>query len=109
MKDSWNLLAAKRHSFLTISLSFSWSSFSTIRLVEENGARIERELQLLHTEPSAFKGRDVYQRWIEDHVDHGVVHGIVRDVDDDRDTGAVLWGIDWEDGTKSDFKRLVDR
>ena len=45
----------------------------------------------------------MYQRWIEDHVDHGVVHGTVRDVDDDRDTGAVLWGIEWDDGTKSDY------
>ena len=42
--------------------------------VEEQGARIERELQQLRSDPAAFKGRDVYQRWIEDHVDHGVVH-----------------------------------
>ena len=71
--------------------------------VEEQGARIERELQQLRSDPAAFKGRDVYQRWIEDHVDHGVVHGTVRDIDEDRESGAVLWGIDWDDGTKFDY------
>ena len=71
--------------------------------VEEQGARIERELQQLRSDPAAFKGRDVYQRWIEDHVDYGVVHGTVRDIDEDRESGAVLWGIDWDDGTKSDY------
>jgi hypothetical protein len=38
----------------------------TGQLIEDNAARIERELQLLHTDPGALIGRDVYMRWIED-------------------------------------------
>ena len=47
----------------------------TGQLIEDNAARIERELQLLHTDPGALIGRDVYMRWIEDGIDTGVVHG----------------------------------
>ena len=25
------------------------------------------------------------------------------DIDEDRESGAVLWGSDWDDGTKSDY------
>ena len=54
--------------------------------IEEDAARIEREIQLLRTEPTAFKERDVYMRWIQDGQDLGVHHGTVHDVDDDADT-----------------------
>ena len=42
--------------------------------IEEDAARIEREIQLLRTEPTAFKERDVYMRWIQDGQDLGVHH-----------------------------------
>ena len=44
--------------------------------VEEQGARIERELQQLRSDPAAFKGRDVYQRWIEDQG--AILHFVTR-------------------------------
>jgi hypothetical protein len=45
----------------------------------------ERELQLLHTDPGALIGRDVYMRWTEDGIDTGAVHGIVKDHNNDHD------------------------
>jgi hypothetical protein len=45
----------------------------------------------------------VYQRWTEHDTDQGVHHGVVRDTDTDRETGATLWGINWDDGKTSDF------
>ena len=40
--------------------------------IEEEAARIERELQLLRADPSACISRDVYQRWTEHDTDLGV-------------------------------------
>ena len=71
----------------------------TGQLIEDNAARIERELQQLHMDPGAFIGRDVYMRWIEDGIDSGVVHGTVKDHDNDHD-GEHLWGIKWDDSTE---------
>ena len=50
--------------------------------IEEDAARIEREIQLLRTEPTAFIERDVYMRWTQDDQDLGVHHGTVHDVDE---------------------------
>eukprot|EP01047_Picozoa_sp_COSAG01_P126743 COSAG01_NODE_55928_length_321_cov_8.558559_1_plen_55_part_10 len=51
--------------------------------------RIEGELQLLHTRPEFFIGKDVFMRWIQDGKDYGVVHGKVKNIDADKhDDGA---------------------
>ena len=70
----------------------------------ETAARIEGELQLLHTRPEFFIGKDVFMRWIQDGKDYGVVHGKVKNIDADKhDDGAQLWGIKWDDDTQSDY------
>ena len=79
----------------------------TGQLIEDNAARIERELQLLHTDPGALIGRDVYMRWIEDGIDTGVVHGVVKDHDNDHD-GEHLWGIKWDDSTEHHDFTLIN-
>ena len=69
----------------------------------ERAAKIEAELQLLHTQPEFFIKRDVYMRWIQDGKDFGVYHGVVKNVDNDKLGGAQLWGILWDDNTTTDF------
>eukprot|EP01049_Picozoa_sp_SAG25_P000343 SAG25_NODE_11_length_28117_cov_24.264901_4_plen_161_part_00 len=70
----------------------------------ETATRIEGELQLLHTRPEFFIGKDVFMRWIQDGKDYGVVHGKVINIDADKhDDGAQLWGIQWDDDTRSDY------
>jgi hypothetical protein len=69
----------------------------------ERAAKIEAELQLLHTQPEFFIKRDVYMRWIEDGKDFGVYHGVVKNVDNDKLGGAQLWGILWDDNKTTDF------
>jgi hypothetical protein len=58
----------------------------------------QRDLLLLHEDPGSFINRIVVQNW----PDHGRAEGIVYDQDDDRE-GNAIWGIQWGDGTKSDF------
>lgn len=67
----------------------------------------QRELETLHSSPRYFINHEVLK--IYEYTDKKVAYtGIVYDVDDDG-KGNTLWGIQWSDGSKSDFDMVEMR
>ena len=58
-------------------------------------------LSYLHDDPLHFKNHEVTKHWTQGGGQVSCT-GIIYDIDDDGQ-GKTLWGVQWSDGTKSDF------